>query len=346
MRTFRRRLTLLVPWLASLGCAASKTPADAPLEVAAIGPAPLGRVSPQPIGARTAETVKLRWEAVPGGFARAIAVTSALGRVVYNSERGTTVFDVRTGKVTGELDTCDDVVRGSLFFHASKLLVVCREGVELYSVTESKQLGKLETNSAPITAAAAAGSQLALAHRDGVVRVHDLSTSKLVEIVVPGPPIDVKSLALDAAAERLAVAWVQGSIWWWKLSEPTAFHKLVRHENESDSIAFAPDGTFAEEGRQGFTTLWRFGAGGDAEQRAEIENGAWVKRFLFTRDSSWLVRGGSDGLDLAEVNGSVNGSRRLVLDTAGQVEDVAMDESGALIASGDRAGRLMLFAPR
>src|SRR5690606_36008371 len=153
--------------------------------------------------------------------------------------------------------------------------------------------------------------------------------------------IDVKSLALDSERERLAVAWVQGSIWWWKLSAPTVFHKLVRNENESDSLAFAPDGTLAEEGRPGLTTLWRLDAEGDAEQRSEIGNGAWLSQFLFTRGSSWLVRGGSDGVDLAEVNGS----RRLVLDTAGQVEDIAMDESGALIASGDRAGRLMLFAP-
>lgn len=341
MPRFGGSLTLLVLLLALWGCAASQ-PAQAPLEVAATGSGPLARVSPPPIGAQTAETVKLRWEAVPGGFARAVAVTSSLGRVVFSSDKGTSVFDLRTGKLRGELDTCEDVVRGGLFFHAGQLLVVCRQGVELHSVTGTKQVGKLETNEAPITAAAFAGSRLALAHRDGVVRVHDLATSHLVEVVVPGPPIDVKSLALDAAAERLAVAWVQGSIWWWKLSEPTAFHKLVRHENESDSIAFAPDGTFAEEGRQGYTTLWRFTAGAEAEQRAEIDNGPWVKRFVFTRDSSWLVRGGSHGLDLAEVNGS----RRLVLDTAGQVEDVAMDESGSLIASGDRAGRLMVFAPR
>lgn len=342
MSTFKGRLAFFIPWLASLGCGAPKTPASTGLEVAAIGQAPLGRISSAPIGARTAESVKLRWEAVPGGFARGVAINGALGRVVYNSDTGTSVFDARTGKVVGQLDTCADVLRGGLFFRAGKLLVVCRAAVELHSPTELKKLADLEINAAAITAATLVGARLALAHRDGVVRVHDLANSTMLEIVVPGPPIDVKSLALDATTERLAVAWVQGSIWWWKLSEPTAFHKLVRRENESDSIAFAPDGTFVEEGRQGFTTLWRLGAEGNAEQRGEIENGAWVKRFYFTPDSSWLVRGGSDGLDLAEVNGS----RRLVLDTAGQVEDVAMDESGTLIASGDRAGRLMLFAPR
>lgn len=345
MSTLRARLACFLPWLASLSCGAPKTPADAPVEVAANGSAPVGRVSLQPISARTAESVKLRWEAVPGGFARAVAVTSSLGRVVYSSDRGSSVFDMRTGKAAGELDACDDVVRGGAFFYAGKLVIVCRDAVEFHSVTELKKQGELPVDAAAITAAALAGSRLALAHRDGVVRVHDLASSKLIEVVVPGPPIDVKSLALDAATDRLAVAWVQGSIWWWKLSEPTVFHDLVRNENESDSIAFAPDGTLAEEGRQGFTTLWRFGAGEKrdaAEKRAEIQNGAWVKRFLFTRDSSWLVRGGSDGMDLAEVNGS----RRLVLDTAGQVEDVATDETGALIASADRAGRLMLFAPR
>ena len=341
MRTLRARLAFLVPWLA-LSCGPPGAPADASVEVAANGSAPVGRVSLQPISSRSAESVKLRWEAVPGGFARAVAVTSSLGRVLYSSDRGSSVFDVRTGKAAGELDACDDVVRGGAFFYAGKLLIVCRDAVEFHSVTELQKLSELEVNEAAITAAALAGSRLALAHRDGVVRVHDLASSKLIEVVVPGPPIDVKSLALDPATDRLAVAWVQGSIWWWKLSEPAVFHDLVRNENESDSIAFAPDGTLAEEGRQGFTTLWRFGPGGTGEKRSEIQNGAWVKRFVFTRDSSWLVRGGSDGMELAEVNGS----RRLVLDTAGQVEDLAMDETGALIASADRAGRLMLFAPR
>jgi len=286
--------------------------------------------------------VKLRWEAVAGGFARAVAVTSALGRVVYSSERGTSVFDLRTGKPLGSLDTCDDVVRSSLFFHESKLWVVCRGAVEAFAVSESKKLTELVVSDAPITATAFAGTKLALAHRDGVVRVHDLGTRQVTEVVVPGPPIDVKSLALDAAAQRLAVAWVQGSIWWWDLKEPSVFHKLVRNDSESDSIAVSPEGMLAEEGRSGFTTLWSLGTRGDPEKRSELENGAWVKRFLFTRDSSWLVRGGSDGMDLAEVKGS----RRLVLDTAGQVEDIAMDESGSVIASGDRAGRLMVFAPR
>ena len=36
-------------------------------------------------------------------------------------------------------------------------------------------------------------------------------------------------------------------------------------------------------------------------------------------------------------------AKRVVLDSAGQVEDVALDETGSLIASGDRQGRLMLF---
>ena len=32
-------------------------------------------------------------------------------------------------------------------------------------------------------------------------------------------------------------------------------------------------------------------------------NGTWVKRILFTRDDRWLVRGGSDGLEIAEISG-------------------------------------------
>jgi WD40 repeat protein len=133
---------------------------------------------------------------------------------------------------------------------------------------------------------------------------------------------------------------VQGSILWWQLAQPDTFHKLVRHANESDSVAFAPDGRFAEEGNTQTTTLWTFGAGSEPKKGAELKNGAWVKRLWFTPDSKWLVRGGSDGLELAECDGP----KRLVLDSNGQVEDVAMDQAGSFIASGDRVGRLMLFA--
>ena len=119
-------------------------------------------------------------------------------------------------------------------------------------------------------------------------------------------------------------------------------HKLVRHESESDSVAFAPNGLFAEEGRAGFTTLWKMALDAPPTQTHEVRNGAWIKRLLFTQDGEWLVRGGSDGLDLAEVGGP----KRLVLDTAGQVEDVAMDEQNSVIVTGDRVGRLMVFAPR
>src|SRR5690606_11362290 len=95
----------------------------------------------------------------------------------------------------------------------------------------------------------------------------------------------------------------------------------------------------AEEGRAGFTTVWKFEAKQGAQKFAALKNGDWIKRLLFTKDSRWLVRGGSDGLELAEVSGP----RRHVLDAAGRVEDVAMDELGSIIASGDRVGRLMVF---
>jgi hypothetical protein len=201
-------------------------------------------------------------------------------------------------------------------------------------------LEPLDVHGASITAAALASRKLALAHRDGVVRVHDLASGELIEVIVPGPPIDVKSLAIDAAGERVAVAWVQGSIWWWELKQPEVFHKLVRNENESDSIAFAPNGSFAEEGRPSFTTLWRFDVEQEPRKVGELRNGDWVKRLLFTRDSLWLVRGGSHGLDLAEASGP----KRVVLDSAGRVEDVAMDETGSVIVVGDRLGRLLAFA--
>lgn len=335
-------------WAACLaflsGCSGAAAGTEPATEVAAITTlqSPMARVASRPLTSANVESLKLRWEALPGGFARAVAVSGRLGRVVFNSDQGTHVFDLASGKAQGRLETCKDVVRGGMFFYETKLLLVCRDAVEWHSVTEAKKLGELEVSEAAITAAALSGHRVALAHHDGVVRVHDLESGQRIDIVVPGPPIDVKSLALDATGSRLAVAWIQGSVWWWELDRPNQFHKLVRNESESDSVAFAASGLLAEEGRSGFTTLWKLARDAPAMQTHEIRNGAWIKRLLFTQDGEWLVRGGSDGLDLAEVGGP----KRLVLDTAGQVEDVAMDEQGSVIASGDRVGRLMVFAPR
>ncbi len=337
------RFVWFLAWLPLIACGGARSaPNSVRAEVAAIdgSGSPLQRALPAPIGATNVERVKLRWEALPGGFARAVAVSSGLDRVAFGSDSGTLLYELGTGKPAGKLGACADMVRSGMFFYRSHLWVVCREGVQRFDPLERRKLEPLEVDTAPITAAAFSDSRLALAHRDGVIRVHDLESHERFEVVVPGPPIDVKSLALDAAGKRVAVAWIQGSIWWWDLAEPQTYHKLVRYEHESDSLSFAPNGLLAEEGRTGFTSLWRFGAQGEAEKAAEIVNGDWIKRLGFTHDSTWLVRGGSDGLDLAEALGR----KRIELDARGKVEDVAMDEAGSVIVSGDRVGRLLTFA--
>lgn len=326
-----------------VGCATSARPAlpgqRGEVAAAAGASTPLARVT-QPIGAANAEQVKLRWEALPGGFTRGVAVSSGLQRVAFGNEKSVHIYQLSSGKSIGRLETCTDLVRGGLFFHQGQLWVVCTRAVRVHDLNQRSELAGPELAEAAITATAWSGSKLALAHRDGVIRVHDVKQGSVTEIAVPGPPIDVKSLALDQQGKRVAVAWVQGSIWWWQLDQPTLFHKLVRHEAESDSVAFAPSGVFAEEGKPGYTTLWELAAGEATSPLGELRNGAWIKRLLFTTDSKWLVRGGADGLDLAEVGGP----KRLVLESAGKVEDVALDETGSVIVSGDRVGRLKAFA--
>jgi WD40 repeat protein len=184
---------------------------------------------------------------------------------------------------------------------------------------------------------------LVAGHRDGAIRIYSLDAAATppIEIRVPGPPIDVKSLALTRDGARLAVAWVQGSIWWWDVSKPSESHDLVRHESESDALAFSDDGALlAEEGAQNETTLWSLSP--SATEKAKVHNGNWVKRIAFTRDGKWLVRGGSDGLELAEIGGP----KRVALDTRSPVEDLALDELGSTLAAVDRDGRLTVWAVR
>ena len=339
-------------------CALRKAALAAPLVLACGGPQrasaepsrPLASVGspavlaaprvPAAVGAANAERVKKRWEAAIGGFGRAVAMHRGLGRVAVSSGSPIRLYDFASGKPAGKLATCDDVVRGGLGFAGKKLVVVCGSGVRLYDARTLKRVEGPDVHESRITASALSWPRLAVGHYDGVVRIYGLDGSATIEIPVPGPPIDVKSLALAPDGQSVAVAWVQGSIWWWKTAEPTVHYRLVRHSNESDSVAFNGDGTLlVEEGEPSFTTVWSFGD--KPAQKAKIRNGDWIKRVLFTRDSKWLIRGGSDGLELAEIDGP----RRVALDTRGRVEDVALDEHGASVAAVDRDGRLTLWSP-
>lgn len=339
--TSHRPALSLVLALAVVACGAAAPKAAAepkkkPARVAAVA-----RPTKLVIGAGTAERVKKLWEVAAGGYGRAVAVSAKLGRVAFASKDSVSLFDLGTGKPKGEIARCREVVHTGLAFVGSNLFVVCEKGVVVADGLDASPKPAPTIHSARISAAAFQGSRMVLAHRDGVVRIYALDGGPTLEIAVPGPPIDVKSLALTRDGARLAVAWVQGSIWWWDVSSPGTSHDLVRHESESDALAFDATGTLlAEEGASKTTTLWSFAD--KPSEKASIRNGSWIKRLLFTPDGKWLVRAGSDGLELAEIAGP----KRIALDTRGPVEDAAFDEGATRLAAADRDGRLTLWAVR
>lgn len=345
-----RRLLCVLVGLALLGVACGARarspgkPERRPAAETRKRPGPTGAArSPAgaPIGAGSVDRVKKLWEAAAGSSGRAVAISSKLGRVAFASRDAVQLYDLWTGKALGPVKSCRDVVHTGLGFHAGTLVTVCEKTVV---VTDAKKLSPLAppaVHAARVSAATMVGSRLVLGHRDGVVRVYDLTGAATVEIPVAGPPIDVKSLALTRDGSRLAVAWVQGSIWWWDVAQPSDAHDLVRHEAESDALAFSPDGALlAEEGSKHLTTLWALAP--SPAVRQEVRNGAWVKRIVFTRDGKWLARAGSEGVELAEIGGP----KRVALDTRSPAEDVAFDEHGATLAAVDRDGRLTVWGVR
>src|SRR5690554_4416571 len=81
-----------------LGCAATFREArqtERP-EVAAASTAlsPLARVAPAAITAANVERVKLHWQALPGGFARGVAVHRGLARVAFSSDSETHLYQL------------------------------------------------------------------------------------------------------------------------------------------------------------------------------------------------------------------------------------------------------------
>jgi len=327
-----------IGWACSRSLPASAEPRGTPSAKSAPSAPPPPVVA---IGAHNAERVKLLWEADAGGSGRAVAVHRALARVAVAAGSTLAIYDLRSGKRVNVLPACREVVRGGLGFYNNRLVVVCESSLELYDAAKLTRLPATKTAPAAATAVAIVGPRVAIGHRDGVLRVYSLDGSPTLEIAVPGPPIDVKSLDLTRDGSRIAVAWIQGSIWWWHTARASEPHDLIRHDSESDTLAFSDDGALlAEEGRQNFTTVYGFGD--KPIEKASLRNGAWVKRLRFTRDGKWLVRGGSDGLELAEIAGP----RRVALDTRGAVEDVAFDENAATLAAADRDGRLTVWAAR
>lgn len=342
MRVIQSKLAVAGLTLAALACSAATPPAAAAPKKKAKATTQAPRSAPVRIVAASAERVKKVWEVAAGGYGRAVAVSLGLGRVAFANKEGVSVFDLQTGKPAGEVKRCRDVVHAGMGFTATDLVIVCERSVVVVDAKKLTPKPVPAVNAARVSAARLQGSRLVLAHRDGVVRIYDLGGAPTIEIAVPGPPIDVKSLALTRSGDRLAVAWVQGSIWWWDTAKPADGHDLVRHESESDALAFDPTGKLlAEEGAAKTTTLWSF-AGDKPVEKQAVRNGNWVKQLLFTPDGKWLVRAGSDGLELAELGGP----KRVALDTRGPVEDVALDEKAMYLAAADRDGRLTLWAPR
>src|SRR6185295_13541872 len=173
------------------------------------------------------------WEVTIGGKGRAVAVSRQLGRVAAASGSPLQLLELSKGGDPKKLAVCADVVRGGIGFFGSKLVVVCENGIEVWDPKALKKEQAPVVAPARITAVALEPPHIALGQHDGVVRILSLDGGAPVEIQVPGPPIDVKSLALTRDASRVAVAWVQGSVWWWNVADPATSHALVRHEAES-----------------------------------------------------------------------------------------------------------------
>ncbi|MEZ4228712.1 MAG: WD40 repeat domain-containing protein [Polyangiaceae bacterium] len=287
------------------------------------------------------ERIKLRWQEEIGGRGVAVAVERKSARVAAVVEGSPVkLYDFWSGKSAGVSATCTDVLRGGVFLLQGRLIVVCSDRLEQYRVQGMKELPSPSLAESRATAASLAWPWLAVGHHDGVLRLYNLQSEERVEIPVPGPPVDVKSLALSKDGSTLAVAWVQGSIWWWKVAEPEHPHPLTRYESESDALTFDPSGRWlAEEGEKSLTSVWSFD--GEPNRRYQRKHGAWIKRMHFTRDGKWLLRAGSHGVDLVEVAGEHSLSL-----TSGLVEDVGLDPDQTSFAAVDRKGRLSLWMSR
>ena len=287
-----------------------------------------------PITSANAQRVQKRWEAATNSWGHAVAVHRGIGRVAASTGSSTTIFELRDGSTVGSLAPSCSVVAHGLGFGDGKLAVVCEHELALFDARSLAKVQSINVDADEVKAAAVLWPRAALAHDDGVIRVYRLDGGPTIEIPVPGPPLEVKSLAISKDGAKIAVAWVQGSLWWWETARPAAFHALDRYSTQINAMRFDDGGRkLASEGASFETNVWSFQSPQPIKQ-SNVRTGSWVNGLRFTKDGRWLAVGGSDGLHLSEVGGT----QRVDLDRGASIEDVDMDEQGSVIVTTDRSG--------
>ncbi len=164
---------------------------------------------------------------------------------------------------------------------------------------------------------------------------------------------EVTGLAFSPSADRIAVAFADGSVGTWSSAERTPVDRAAVHDGAATAVAWSPDGrSIAVAGEGGLVRLVR--SDGLGEGGVATRHEAAARAVAWSSDGRLLASGGDDGLvRVARLPRSGQGAPELATVLDGHDDDVTSVDflhgdggdggDGGRLASADRSGSWRLW---
>jgi tricorn protease-like protein len=197
-----------------------------------------------------------------------------------------------------------------------------------------------QTTWAQAVAFAPDGKSLAVAGRDGTIRLWDMATGKKLR-EWSAHLGEARSVAFSPDGKAVASGGDDFQVYVWEVATGKPLRRLQGHDDVVAAVAFSPDGnTLASAGQDTTVRLWDL-AGGKGPRVLEGHR-SWVQSLSFSPDGKLLISGGRDARVLLWDVTAGKQVRRLHGEQ-GQVWAVAFSPDGRTVASAGNGESLHLW---
>ncbi|HXD86688.1 MAG TPA: prenyltransferase/squalene oxidase repeat-containing protein [Urbifossiella sp.] len=186
-----------------------------------------------------------------------------------------------------------------------------------------------------------AGDRLAIASSDGVARIVDRTSGKVL-VNCPGHTDAVASVQFDTEGKLLATGSFDATAAIWDATTGRRLHHLTGHRGGVAAVAFSPDGrTLATGSIDGTIKLWQVESGRLSHTLAGHKS--WVNSLAYNAAKGWLVSGSSDGTVM--VWSMANNKPVHTIDASkAEIRSIALSGDGNHLAAGIRYGAVKVWS--